>query len=96
MEVRVEGDLCLVGKGTCRNNDRGRNRTLHWKRFLDLLILKYIAQTRFLLTGGADNAMKLWEVKTGECLYTWEFLTAVKRVAWKWVLFYARRIRKVY
>ncbi|KAE8541263.1 eukaryotic translation initiation factor 3 subunit I [Cryptococcus gattii VGV] len=40
------------------------------------------SQTRFLLTGGADNAMKLWEVKTGECLYTWEFLTAVKRVAW--------------
>ena len=26
--------------------------------------------------------MKLWNVKTGECLYTWEFPTAVKRVAW--------------
>nr|ODN82456.1 pre-rRNA-processing protein PNO1 [Cryptococcus depauperatus CBS 7841] len=39
------------------------------------------SETRFLITGGADNAMKLWEVKNGECLYTWEFLTAVKRVA---------------
>lgn len=25
--------------------------------------------------------MKLWEVSTGVCLYTWEFPTAVKRVA---------------
>ena len=25
--------------------------------------------------------MKLWEVATGKCLYTWEFPTAVKRVA---------------
>ncbi|ODN99619.1 eukaryotic translation initiation factor 3 subunit I [Cryptococcus wingfieldii CBS 7118] len=40
------------------------------------------SQTKFLLTGGADNVMKLWEVETGECLFTWEFLTAVKRVAW--------------
>lgn len=40
--------------------------------------------------------MKLWEVKTGECLYTWEFLTAVKRVAWKWVLFCVKQVPKVY
>lgn len=26
--------------------------------------------------------LKLWNVRTGECLYTWEFPTAVKRVAW--------------
>ena len=25
--------------------------------------------------------MKLWDVATGRCLYTWEFPTAVKRVA---------------
>jgi len=25
--------------------------------------------------------MKLWQVETGKCLYTWEFPTAVKRVA---------------
>lgn len=30
--------------------------------------------------------MKLWSVQTGKCLYTWEFPTAVKRVAWKFVL----------
>lgn len=25
--------------------------------------------------------MKLWQVSTGKCLFTWEFPTAVKRVA---------------
>lgn len=40
------------------------------------------ATSTFLVTGSADNMMKLWDVKTGECLYTWEFPTAVKRVAW--------------
>ena len=25
-----------------------------------------------LLTGSADNACKLWEVQTGECLHTWK------------------------
>ena len=25
--------------------------------------------------------MRLWQVETGKCLYTWEFPTAVKRVA---------------
>lgn len=30
--------------------------------------------------------MKLWEVATGKCLKTWEFLTAVKRVAFSYVL----------
>ncbi|ELU39590.1 eukaryotic translation initiation factor 3 [Rhizoctonia solani AG-1 IA] len=39
-------------------------------------------QSRFLLSGAADNMMKLWEASTGKCLYTWEFPTAVKRVAW--------------
>ncbi|CAG8494963.1 13168_t:CDS:2 [Funneliformis caledonium] len=34
-----------------------------------------------LLTGSADNTAKLWEVETGNCLHTWEFKTAVKRVA---------------
>ncbi|CEQ42045.1 SPOSA6832_03822 [Sporobolomyces salmonicolor] len=36
----------------------------------------------YLVSGSADNAMKLWNVRTGQCLYTWEFPTAVKRVAW--------------
>lgn len=26
--------------------------------------------------------MKLWVVKTGECIKTWEFTTAIKRVQW--------------
>lgn len=33
-----------------------------------------------LATGAADNAIKLWNVRTGECVKTWEFPTAVKRV----------------
>lgn len=39
------------------------------------------AKSKFLVSGAADNTMKLWEVATGRCLYTWEFPTAVKRVA---------------
>lgn len=33
-----------------------------------------------LATGAADNAIKLWNVHTGECVKTWEFATAVKTV----------------
>jgi translation initiation factor 3 subunit I len=33
-----------------------------------------------LASGAADNTIKLWNVRTGECLKTWEFPTAVKRV----------------
>ena len=40
------------------------------------------AQTKYAVTGGADNTMRLWEIATGKQLYSWEFLTAVKRVAW--------------
>jgi translation initiation factor 3 subunit I len=36
--------------------------------------------TAILASGGADNALKLWDVRTGKCLKTWEFPTAVKRV----------------
>lgn len=31
-------------------------------------------------SGSADNTIRLWDVKTGKCLKTWEFPTAVKRV----------------
>ncbi|BFZ54704.1 translation initiation factor eIF3 subunit [Savitreella phatthalungensis] len=34
-----------------------------------------------LASGSADNTIKLWNVETGVCLKTWEFPTAVKRVA---------------
>lgn len=33
-----------------------------------------------LASGGADNTMRLWEVKTGKLLKTWDFPTAIKRV----------------
>ncbi|PKI84469.1 translation initiation factor eIF3 subunit [Malassezia vespertilionis] len=34
-----------------------------------------------LVTGSADNEMRIWDVRTGQCLYSWEFATAVKCVA---------------
>lgn len=36
--------------------------------------------TTLLASGGADNTIRLWEVKTGRLLKTWEFGTAIKRV----------------
>lgn len=36
--------------------------------------------TRIVATGAADNTVKLWDARAGECVYTWEFNTAVKRV----------------
>jgi len=50
----------------------GRDRRLH---------PVFSGESRFLVSGSADNTMKLWDVKTGKCLYTWEFPTAIKRVA---------------
>jgi translation initiation factor 3 subunit I len=40
-----------------------------------------VAQSRFLVSGSADNEMRLWSVQTGKCLFVWEFPTAVKRVS---------------
>ena len=48
----------------------------HFTRLSDLP-----AKSQFLVSGAADNTMKLWQVSTGKCLYTWEFTTAVRRVA---------------
>ena len=39
------------------------------------------AQSRFFVSGSADNEMRLWSVQTGKCLFVWEFPTAVKRVS---------------
>jgi translation initiation factor 3 subunit I len=36
--------------------------------------------TTLLATGGADNTMRLWEVKTGKLLKTWDFTSSIKRV----------------
>lgn len=40
-----------------------------------------IAESRFMVSGAADNTLRLWSVQTGKNLFTWEFPTAVKRVA---------------
>lgn len=36
--------------------------------------------TKLVATGAADNTVKLWNIRTGECVKTWDFPTAVKRV----------------
>lgn len=36
--------------------------------------------TTLLASGAADNTVRLWEVRTGKCIKTWDFNTAVKRV----------------
>jgi translation initiation factor 3 subunit I len=36
--------------------------------------------TTLLATGAADNTIRLWDVKTGKLLKTWEFDSSIKRV----------------
>lgn len=48
---------------------------------LTLYSISNVAESKFLISGAADNTLRLWAVATGKCLYTWEFPTAVKRVA---------------
>ncbi|KAJ3071031.1 translation initiation factor eIF3 subunit [Podochytrium sp. JEL0797] len=43
----------------------------------DLAVTK---DSRYLLSGSADNTCKMWEVETGRCVYTWETKTAVRCV----------------
>ena len=49
--------------------------------YIAILMADSSAETKYLISGAADNTLKLWLVQTGKCLYTWEFPTAVKRVA---------------
>jgi translation initiation factor 3 subunit I len=37
--------------------------------------------TSLIITGSADNTARLWEIKSGRLLHTWEVKTAVKWVA---------------
>ncbi|KDQ62747.1 hypothetical protein JAAARDRAFT_30657 [Jaapia argillacea MUCL 33604] len=39
------------------------------------------SNSEFMVSGSADNTLRLWNVATGKCLFKWEFPTAVKRVA---------------
>lgn len=40
------------------------------------------ASGQWLLTGGDDGCMKLWEVMTGRCQRTWEIGARVSSVSW--------------
>jgi translation initiation factor 3 subunit I len=44
-------------------------------------IIPPAAQSQFIVSGSADNEMRLWSAQTGKCLFVWEFPTAVKRVS---------------
>lgn len=40
------------------------------------------SETKLLITGSADNTMRLWDVQTGKELFQWRFDTAVRSVSW--------------
>ncbi|GMH44701.1 hypothetical protein BSKO_12653 [Bryopsis sp. KO-2023] len=40
------------------------------------------ASGQWLASGGDDGALKIWEIRTGRCLHTWQFDTPVVSVAW--------------
>ena len=40
-----------------------------------------LAQSRLLVSGSADNTLRLWSVQSGKCLYKWELPASVKSVA---------------
>jgi WD40 repeat protein len=46
-----------------------------------------VAKSKYIVSGAADSSMKLWDIQSGKCLYTWDFLTAVKRVQFRLVVF---------
>ena len=61
--------------------DSGRGSCVFFFASFFLFVDQIIAESKFLVSGAADNTLRLWAVATGKCLYTWEFPTAVKRVA---------------
>ena len=62
------------------NGHIGAVWTVHVHRISLFFVLLTLATSNLLATGSADNTIKLWNVKDGTCLHTWEFPTAVKRV----------------
>lgn len=69
------GTMALYGPSMSIVRSPSQGSHLVSQRYLDT------GETRFLVSGSADNMMKLWDIATGKCLYTWEFPTAIKRVA---------------
>jgi len=56
---------------------------IYWWSFPTCVLnsIRFLAESKYLISGAADNTLRLWSVRTGKNLYTWEFPTAVKRVA---------------
>lgn len=48
---------------------------------LTLMRAHFLVESKYMISGAADNTLRLWAVQSGKCLFTWEFPTAVKRVA---------------
>ncbi|KAF7979195.1 hypothetical protein HWV62_121 [Athelia sp. TMB] len=85
IKFNAEGDLLfscskdnLINVWFSHNGERlgtydGHNGTV-WTIDVD-------SESKYMVSGSADNTLKLWSVANGKCLHTWEFPTAVKRVA---------------
>jgi len=86
IKYNAEGDLLfscskdpIVNVWYSHNGERlgtyeGHNGTV-WTCDVD-------SSSTLLITGSADNTLRLWRVADGTCLKVWSFPTAVKRVAW--------------
>ncbi|EKM79581.1 hypothetical protein AGABI1DRAFT_114107 [Agaricus bisporus var. burnettii JB137-S8] len=85
IKFNLEGDLLfscskdnIINVWFSHNGERlgtydGNNGTV-WTLDVD-------PESKFMVSGAADNTLRLWSVQTGKNLFTWEFPTAVKRVA---------------
>jgi len=85
VKYNAEGDLlisCIKDHNVCLWNSltgerigtyEGHNGTV-WTTDID-------STSTLLVTGSADNQVRLWEASTGKCIKVWEIPTAIKRVA---------------
>ncbi|KAJ7444097.1 eukaryotic translation initiation factor 3 [Mycena galericulata] len=88
IKINAKGDLLfscskdlVISVWYSHNGERlgiydGNNGTVDRRRRLYIPLYHPIPESRFLVSGSADNTLRLWSVATGECLYTWEFPTA--------------------